>query len=221
MATTGWRCIVATVFSQSVPNPQGFARECQTSKGLSATVDYMKLRRKEDRQFIASLNQGLSPQYAIEYRHGNFPEAPHRGYHSADMLFGGLLCGDDILSEAKQLVDAWIVEWMPTMVILPSGYGYHVDHVQVLQATQHLISQHHKMIRYRDTPYVIRYPNTDAPLSMQGATRLQVMRETDEWFKTVGLDAIACYQTQLPFQYKGESAMRETMARHTEWYWAF
>lgn len=218
MAAAGWRCVVATVFTRSIPNPQGFALACQTAKGIAASIDYMQLRREEDQRYIDVLNQGLTPRHPIAIRHGDLPEAPHRGYASPDMLFAGVLDGDDILPVAKAVVDAWVNELRPAMVILPSGYGHHVDHLQVLAGTEHL-GLDYELLRYRDTPYVIRHPDADSPLSMEGMAAFHVMEESDEWFKSVGLDAIACYQTQLPFQYGGEGTMRENMAKHFEWYW--
>lgn len=210
--------MVATVFTQSVPCPQGFALACQTSKGLAATVDYMQLRREEDRRFVETLNRGLTPQYAIEVRHGDLPEAPHRGYNSADRLFSGGIESDGISSAVELLINAWVDVLKPHTLVLPSGYGCHIDHLKVLEAAE-LLGLHYDVIRYRDTPYVIRHPNVDPSLSMEGAKRLQVMQETDGWFGSVGLDAIACYQTQMSFQYGGEMAMRKVMARHFEWYW--
>lgn len=218
LAAAGWRCMVATVFTRSVLNPRGFALECQTMKGLAATVDYMQLRREEDQRYVATLNRGLAPQHPIALRHGDLPEAPHRGYESAAMLFGGVHGGDEILPSVKELIDAWIDELSPTLVVLPSGYGHHVDHLQVLAATEHL-GLDCELLRYRDTPYVIRHPDAVSPLSMEAGVGVHVMKETDGWFKSVGLEAIGCYQTQLAFQYGGEAAMRESMVRHFEWYW--
>ena len=48
LATAGWRVVMATVFTASVPEPKGFALACQLDKGLSPEVDYMGLRRDED-----------------------------------------------------------------------------------------------------------------------------------------------------------------------------
>ena len=42
-----WRVVLCTVFTASVPDPQGFALRCQTDKGIPAEVDYMALRRTE------------------------------------------------------------------------------------------------------------------------------------------------------------------------------
>ena len=51
MAQEGWEVTVATVFTQSVLHPKGFALACQLDKGLGADEDYMALRRAEDRVF--------------------------------------------------------------------------------------------------------------------------------------------------------------------------
>ena len=135
MAMTGWRCVVGTVFTKSILNPSGFALECQTTNGLAATIDYMRVRRAEDWHFVDSLNQGLSPRHPIEACHGNLPEAPHRGYDSAEMLFAGVRDCDRILLPTKQVIDSWMNAWKTAKVILPFSYGHHVDHLQHIRTT--------------------------------------------------------------------------------------
>jgi hypothetical protein len=46
----GWEVTVATAFTRSVPDPQGFALACQLDKGLPPEVDYMALRRRRMRR---------------------------------------------------------------------------------------------------------------------------------------------------------------------------
>ena len=53
LSAAGWRVVVATVFTASVPEPKGFALACQTDKGLDPSVDYMALRRTEDAAALA------------------------------------------------------------------------------------------------------------------------------------------------------------------------
>jgi len=72
LATQGWRVVIATCFTASVPNPRGFALACQLDKGLASSVDYMALRRAEDADACAALG--------CEIVHLPFTEAPHRGY---------------------------------------------------------------------------------------------------------------------------------------------
>ena len=89
LAANGWRTILCTVFTKSVPRPEGFALACQLDKGLPPGADYMKLRRAEDYRAAKILNAG-------EVLHLNFAEAPHRGYGSAAELFAGIRGGDDV-----------------------------------------------------------------------------------------------------------------------------
>ena len=73
LAAAGHECVLLTVFTQSVPDPTGFALACQLDKGLPPDVDYMALRRAEDHQAARRLG-------AAEVIHLDLPEAPHRGY---------------------------------------------------------------------------------------------------------------------------------------------
>jgi hypothetical protein len=74
LAEAGWRVVVATLFTRSVPDPTGFALACQLDKGLGPEVDYMALRRAEDRDAMRALG--------AEARWLDLPEAPHRRYGS-------------------------------------------------------------------------------------------------------------------------------------------
>ena len=56
----GWEVTVATVFTRSVPDPKGFALACQLDKGLPADLDYMAVRRGEDRLACARLGAAAS-----------------------------------------------------------------------------------------------------------------------------------------------------------------
>ena len=73
LVSRGWRVVLATLFTRSMPDPQGFALACQLDKGLDATVDYMALRRAEDVAACRALGLG-------EPVHIPLPEAPHRVY---------------------------------------------------------------------------------------------------------------------------------------------
>ena len=72
LAARGWQVVMATVFTASVPNPRGFALACQTDKGLAPEIDYMALRRNEDRAAAGAL--GIEEPVHLPFR-----EAPHRG----------------------------------------------------------------------------------------------------------------------------------------------
>ncbi len=131
----GWDVTIATVFTRSVPNPEGFALACQLDKGLSEDVDYMALRRAEDREFCR--RAGL-----CEPVHLNLPDAPHRGYTSAPDLFAGVH-GDD---------EVWRQISLPAadVVFGPQGLGNHADHLQVRRTLPG------NCMLYQDSPYAIR-----------------------------------------------------------------
>ena len=74
---------LCTIFTASVPDPQGFALRCQTDKGIPPEVDYMALRRAEDAAFTTFAN-------VHDTRHWDYREAPHRGYESPADLFAGV-----------------------------------------------------------------------------------------------------------------------------------
>ena len=133
LAQDGWSVTVVTVFTRSMPKPTGFALNCQLDKGLPAEVDYMALRREEDREFCR--RAGLR-----EPRHLDFPEAPHRGYGSAADLFNGVH-PDDCLT---------LPEFAADLVFAPQGLGNHADHLQVVRALNG------STVRYQDAPYAIR-----------------------------------------------------------------
>ncbi len=84
-AHPGWRVVVATVFTASVPDPHDSALACRSDKGRRAEVDDMALRRAEDEAACGGVNG--------EAVHRPLAEAPHRGYHSAPALFAGRTAG--------------------------------------------------------------------------------------------------------------------------------
>ena len=51
LADQGWRTVMVTAFTQSIVPAEGFALACQLDKGLAPDVDYMALRRAEDREW--------------------------------------------------------------------------------------------------------------------------------------------------------------------------
>ena len=144
----GWRTVLATAFTRSVHSPTGFALECQTSKGLPASLDYMALRRDEDR--VAATLLGVHDLHWLD-----LPEAPHRGYHDAPALFGPVLDGDEVWRPLAARVQALLDDLQPTLVLAPQGLGSHVDHRQMITALLTL-PRPPGLTFYRDTPYAIR-----------------------------------------------------------------
>ena len=183
LAQEGWRVTVLTVFTQSVSNPQGFALACQLDKGLSPDADYMALRRAEDQEFCR--RAGL-----CEPVHLPFPEAPHRGYHSAAALFSGVLPGDEVWRA--------LPAWEAPLLFAPQALGNHADHLQVAR------SVNTPAMLYQDSPYALRQ-NAWSPVLVDTSAVL----EQKLW-------AIEAYETQLPFQFGGVAGMRQALAHWRE-----
>jgi LmbE family N-acetylglucosaminyl deacetylase len=205
LAQNGWVVVLCTMFTRSVPDPQGFALTCQTDKGIAPDVDYMALRRAEDEQFatIAGVHALLHLPHA---------EAPHRGYHSAPELFDGMHSDDQIW---KQLVDdlrRLRDEYAPNLIVAPQGLGNHVDHLQVIQAVI-AAELPDRMCWYRDTPYIIRQP-TSAPSPLLPNGLLEQGVRIDEAIERKIMGCCA-YTTQIGFQFGGAAEVdRKLRALH-------
>lgn len=201
LAAAGWRCVVATAFTRSVPHPTGFALECQTSKGVPPDADYMALRRAEDAAACRHLR--AEPVWL------DLPEAPHRGYHSPAALFAGVLPGDDIWQPLVPLLTDLRDELRPAAVFAPQGLGNHADHLHLIRAAL-AVWPAAAVTWYRDTPYVIRDPGA-TPAAGVPAAPLWGLPVSDAAV-AAKLDACAAYASQLGFQFGGEPAMRRALA---------
>lgn len=211
LAGLGWRVTLTTVFTQSVPEPTGFALACQTDKGIPADVDYMALRRTED----ALVCERLGAE-ALWLGH---PEAPHRGYESPGELFTGVLPEDDVHQAVREDLDGVLRDLEPELVFAPQGLGGHVDHLQVIRAIREVSRKRPdtstRLLYYRDTPYAIREPRA-APEPPREAgviteTGVEIRPELPR-----KLDACEGYESQLGFQFGGVAAMREALADFSE-----
>ena len=194
LAGSGWSVCCCTVFTASMPNPQGFALRCQTDKGIAPETDYMALRRSEDREFARLL--GIA-----DVRHWPFAEAPHRGYSLPAELFDGVHEGDDIwkpiaegLQDLVSLVDA-------SLVFAPQGLGNHVDHLQVIAAVREAVTDD-LVCWYRDTPYAIREPDALPSSLLPEDLTEQATLLTEETLARKIAGACA-YESQIGFQFGG------------------
>ena len=194
LADAGWRCVIATAFTATVPDPRGFALACQLDKGLGPEVDYMALRRAEDAAACAHL--GAEPRWL------GLPEAPHRGYESAPALFGPVREGDEIWRPLADLVAGLLDELRPDAVYAPQGLGNHVDHQQAIRAALACLAPE-RVAFWRDTPYIIR----DPAARPHPAVPASPVRGVDI---AAGLErklAAACaYASQIGFQFGGAEA---------------
>ncbi len=203
MADQGWRTIMATCFTASVPAPTGFALACQLDKGLTADVDYMALRRAEDRRAADIL--GVS-----DLRWLDLPEAPHRGFDSAPALFAELHDDDQIWCELATRLGALIEETAPTQIFAPQGLGGHVDHRQTIRAVQ-AVAGDLPVAWYRDTPYAIRDPAAAPYIDAAPAATVPIGA-------TLGrkIESACAYTSQIGFQFGGASGVTAALTAFTE-----
>ncbi len=187
----GWTVQLVTIFTASVPNPQGFALACQLDKGLAPDADYMALRRAEDDEFCRVI--GLE-----NYEHWPFVEAPHRGYESALELFAGIRDGDEVWRDIAEKLGE--IE-TPDAVFAPQGLGNHADHLQTIRAVR-ARGWEAQAFWYRDTPYAIRQPDA-APSELLPAPLSGGFVAFDEAELAIKVAGCCAYGTQIGFQFGG------------------
>ncbi|WP_051907843.1 PIG-L deacetylase family protein [Flavimarina sp. Hel_I_48] len=208
LAAQGTEVSILTCFTQSVKNPTGFALACQLDKNLPADVDYMELRRLEDQKACQLLG--------IKTYWGDLPEAPHRGYTSAKELFQDLKKQDTIAEKLLPLIEKWIEEIKPGLVLYPKGIGNHVDHQQVCNVMQQLKKRFATInyLQWYDQPYLMRNPDslTENPI-VQNKVSVEILKglfkENSEKpilfdLKSVNMlkfQACAAYESQVNFQF--------------------
>ena len=202
LSAAGWRVVVATLFTRSVPNPTGFALACQLDKGLGPAIDYMALRRAEDAAAMQAL--GAVPI------HVPLPEAPHRGYESAKVLFEPPLGTDTIVDELRQIVGELLVEHTPDLVFAPQAIGGHVDHVQLVRALE---GREAPVLWWRDYPYTIRPEAPRRPFAEKFAALPERRVTLDTPALAAREAACAAYTSQLGYQFGGLDALRTKLAQ--------
>lgn len=198
-ARAGHRVVVATVFTQSVPHPTGFALTCQTNKGIPASVDYLALRRTEDCAACAVL--GAEPVWL------DLPEAPHRGYGTPAALFAGVLPADagtwrTVLArlQALALADP------PDLVMTCQGLGGHADHRHTVRAVAALGTATALPVAWwRDAPYVLREPDA-SPGTYAPSGLAEVAVGLDGAAFKAKIEACKAYASQLAYQFGRDAA---------------
>ena len=201
LADQGWRTVLATAFTRSVVPATGFALACQLDKGLSPDVDYMQLRRDEDRAAAALLG-------TAELRWLDLLEAPHRGYQSAAALFATLHPGDTVAGPLGTAFAALAHECNADLVLAPQGLGNHVDHQQVIHAAQHCFARS-RLAFYRDTPYAIRQPSAQP---LQAVPSGPVVSVAIGPVLARKLAAAQAYASQIGFQFGSADALATSLA---------
>lgn len=195
-AREGWDVIVATVFTGNVARPEGFALACQLDKGLGPDIDYMALRREEDRNACATL--GARPL------HLQLLEAPHRGYESAAALFAGRLADDRLGDALPAFLGGVISALDPDLIMGPLTLGDHIDHHQVRDALA-VAAGDRLLLLWEDWPYADR-PEVTRPDEPALAVPL------DGWARGRRMSASAAYTSQLGYQFGGVEALAARVA---------
>ena len=196
LADHGWQTVLATVFTRSVVPATGFALACQLDKGLPPEADYMALRRGEDLRAAAILS--FTAMHWLD-----LPEAPHRGYDAAPVLFGSVQAGDNVTGSVMSGLSALAGVMPPDLVLAPQGLGNHVDHQVVVHAVQALFAAD-RIAFYRDTPYAIRQPHARPLAAVAGGAPdlVPISAALDR-----KIAASAAYTSQIGFQFGGEAAL--------------
>jgi LmbE family N-acetylglucosaminyl deacetylase len=199
LGASGWRVVMLTVFTASVPDPRGFALACQLDKGLSPDIDYMSLRRDEDR--VAAARLGIDPPLWLPHR-----EAPHRGYGSAAELFAGLREDDAVHGAVAEGIVRAATEVQPDLILAPQGIGGHVDHVQVVHAIR-IAALRAPVLWWRDFPYVVRDDEPREPFraAMEALPEGAVALSEDARARKRA--ACLAYHSQIGFQFGGEAGL--------------
>jgi LmbE family N-acetylglucosaminyl deacetylase len=211
LAEAGHEVVVATVFTQSVARPTGFALRCQTDKGVPPGADYMAIRREEDAAACAVL--GAEAVWL------DLPEAPHRGYDTPAALFAGVHTGDertwrDVLDRLRALAAARA----PDLLLSCRGLGTHVDHLHTVRAVAAFAEETGVPAAWwRDAPYALRQPDAaPAPHLPGDLDEAAVVLDGDAL--DAKLDACAAYATQIGYQFgrdadgPPEAALRQRLA---------
>ena len=198
LASRGWRVVPATLFTRSMPDPQGFALACQLDKGLDATVDYMALRRAEDLAACRVLGLG-------DPVHVPLPEAPHRGYGSAEALFRGILPGDDVGPSLAEAIRGLVKQHRPDLILAPQAVGGHVDHVQVVLALRGVAVP---VLWWRDFPYTLRGRAPPEPFGDRMRALTEHRIPLDGEARRAKAAGCLAYASQLGFQFGGPEGLR-------------
>ncbi|WP_336486047.1 PIG-L deacetylase family protein [Methylobacterium nigriterrae] len=204
LAASGWRVVMATVFTASVAEPTGFALACQLDKGLAPEIDYMDLRRAEDRAAARALG-------VAEPVHLPFREAPHRGYGSAPELFAGTREDDGIVRELAPAFRDLLAGTRPDLVLVPQAIGGHADHLQVVRALA-AAGPEAPLLWWRDFPYTVRGHAPQEPLreTVSGLAIREVALGPEEEARKEA--ACAAYASQIGFQFGGREGLSRRLA---------
>ena len=207
LARRGHRVTVLTLFTATVPDPQGFALACQTDKGLGPDVDYMALRRAEDIDACAAL--GAAPV------HLPFAEAPHRGYHSAPALFAGPRADDRIAADLTDALHDTLRDLRPDLLLAPQAVGGHVDHIHTVRALMR-VRPGVPAYWWADHPYAAKSPDAHRPFAAALGRFGNLRHPGTPADRAAKRAACAAYASQLGYQFGGRDGLDTWLAAATE-----
>lgn len=188
-ARAGDRITILTCFTGNVARPTGFALACQLDKGLAPDVDYMALRRAEDRAACAVIG--------ADAIHLPLLEAPHRGYASALELFGPRREDDGMLGPLATMLGEHLDTLRPDLLLGPLAVGDHVDHWLVRDA---LAAIGRPVLLWEDWPYLTR-------ATTRPAEPVRHRHPLDAADRADRIAMCAAYTSQLGFQFGSLEAM--------------
>ncbi len=203
LAASGWRVVVATLFTASVPEPRGFALACQLDKGLGPDVDYMALRRDEDAAAMEAL--GAEPLWLP------FREAPHRGYDGAPALFAGVRPEDAVVDELAPTLGELLAGHRPDLVLAPQCIGGHADHLQAVRAFDRT-DWAGPVLWWRDFPYTVRDASPREPLRERMAALPEREVALTPGEAEAKRRACLAYASQIGFQFGGAEELERRLA---------
>lgn len=208
LASRGWRTIVATLFTGNVTRPTGFALACQLDKGLPPHIDYMALRRAEDRAALS--------HFGAEPLHLPLLEAPHRGYASPRQLFRPPHARDPVRPHLAPFLARLTATLRPALILAPRALGAHVDHVLTHEALAR-VAPPVPILWWTDWPYADRTHAPDPFAARLPPARSLALNPVSRAAKAA---ACAAYQSQLGFQFGGAAALKQRLAAQRREFYA-
>lgn len=196
--------IVATAFTKSVRILSDFALACQLDKNLKSDVDYMDIRRQEDTEWAKRIG--------VQVVHGSLPEAPHRGYCSAQALFGDFIESDKIATHLNKWLENLVFALDPSIIFCPFGIGNHVDHVWI----NRIASQSSKILVpiffFKDQPYASQaYIKPSLRVIEDINVMTECCAEFSESSRNKAIIAAEAYKTQVDFQFGSFDGMKNVL----------
>lgn len=198
----GAEVVVATAFTADTPPDAGvspLALELHALWDLGPNP--FEQRRAEDLASVSELGARVL--------HGNLLDALYRTDEAGDPLyptrqsvFGVPSERDDIGDVLVELLDTWITQMSPDLILGPLGVGRHVDHILTGEAVRRLA-----MVRplnvalYEDMPYATGLFPVTAPDNVEAALARTSWQVTNPQVVSVDLSgklaAIAAYASQI------------------------